>query len=55
MPGLPGYARYPAVDAPERSDFAAGCPACANLSAHNLTANPGTACWVNGTLAVRDA
>ena len=50
MPGLAGYARYPAVDAQQRSDFAAGCPASANLSAHHLAANPGTACWVNGTL-----
>ena len=53
MPGLAGYARYPAVDAPARADFVAGCPASANLSAHNVTANPGTSCWVNGTLAVR--
>ena len=39
MPGLAGYARYPTVDAPQRSEFAAGCPASAKLSAHNLTAN----------------
>ena len=50
MPAVAGYARYPAVDAPQRSDFAAGCPASASLSARHLAANPGSACWINGTL-----
>lgn len=52
-PGLPGYARYPCIDAPARSDFPAGCPAAVNLTRYGLAANPGRACWVNGTLAVR--
>ncbi|KAK9819376.1 hypothetical protein WJX81_000475 [Elliptochloris bilobata] len=50
MPGLFGYARYPCVDALQRSDFIGGCPDSANITSHNLTANPGNDCWVNGTL-----
>ncbi len=54
-PGLPGYARYPCIDAQARSDFPAGCPAAMNLTRYGLAANPGRACWVNGTLAVRSS
>ena len=52
-PGVPGYARYPCIDAAEHSDFPAGCPRATDFKKHNLSINAGTkSCWVNGTLAV---